>query len=80
MPGLRGSSYSPISGGGASVGPGRWEWTSNRETSVGRSTIRLIAAKTDEVLRANGHSVAVVVRQGLDEELNDLVRSLLLSR
>jgi hypothetical protein len=39
---------------------------------------RLIAAKTDEVLRANGHRVAVIVRQGANEKLNQLVHSLLL--
>jgi hypothetical protein len=39
---------------------------------------RLIASKTDEVLRANGHRVSVVIRAGPIEELNELVRSLLL--
>jgi hypothetical protein len=39
---------------------------------------RLIASKTDEVLRANGHRVAVVVREGDDDHLNTLVRSLLI--
>lgn len=39
---------------------------------------RLIASKTDEVLRANGHSVSVVIRGGPSEELNELVASLLL--
>jgi hypothetical protein len=39
---------------------------------------RLIAAKTDEVLRANGHRVSVVIREGPSHELNELVQSLLL--
>jgi hypothetical protein len=39
---------------------------------------RLIASKTDEVLRANGHRVSVVIREGPDEGLNNLVRTLLL--
>jgi hypothetical protein len=39
---------------------------------------RLIASKTDEVLRVNGHRVAVVVREGVDDVLNALVRSLLI--
>jgi hypothetical protein len=39
---------------------------------------RLIASKTDEVLRVEGHSVAVVVREAEDEHLNQLVRSLLI--
>lgn len=39
---------------------------------------RLIAAKTDEVLRVNGHSVAVVIREGPSDLLNELVSSLLL--
>ena len=39
---------------------------------------RLIAAKSDEVLRANGYHVTVVVRPGEDDRLNELTQTLIM--